>query len=495
MALLDPERRCIVIRVVYDGPALAGKTTNLKVLARSLGSEIFSGEEADGRTLFFDWVDYVGGSFDGMPIRCQIVGVPGQQVLMRRRRLLLETADTVVFVADSRPEQLAENKRAFGLLREVMAPMTPKVGIVAQANKRDIENPIALETLRDALDGGPALAITEAVAERGEGVRETFVFAVRLALDRVREQWKDQTLPKVEPKIEDGQQLYAAMKQAEQEEAPIATALGLHDMERRTPLPNSEDQAKTEQKVRNGAPPLPEASVPPGSVWPPVEGRVVIHEASRTKPICDRHRNGDWLAISQDWLFRSPFEGLFFDRDKGRAALVDWARWHAAAGGRLSTPRAVVLVPEAHNAWRLWQIVRRVRALDKTCQAFLTQPDDVLLGEGLFRVIDLRLQAESELVGAGWIAQLDLGSVSATEEGSPVFADFAPFPAQIPSAGTATSFDEERLVRDELGPILRSSLALAPSRIPAVLKSVQSVATRRDRKSVASLIRQVLLSS
>ena len=78
MALLDPQRQCIVLRAIYDGPAFAGKTTNLRALAESLGSKIYSGEEADGRTLYFDWVDYVGGLFEGLPIRCQIVGVPGQ---------------------------------------------------------------------------------------------------------------------------------------------------------------------------------------------------------------------------------------------------------------------------------------------------------------------------------------------------------------------------------------------------------------------------------
>ena len=103
MARIDPDRTQIVIRLVYDGPAKAGKTTSLRRLAQSLGVSMFSAPEEEGRTLYFDWLDYVGGLYEGMPIRCQVVSAPGQQVLESRRRLLLQSADAVVFVADSRP--------------------------------------------------------------------------------------------------------------------------------------------------------------------------------------------------------------------------------------------------------------------------------------------------------------------------------------------------------------------------------------------------------
>src|SRR5262245_13239688 len=99
MAIFDPERGCIVVRIVYDGAALAGKTTSLRALAESLGRPMFSGEEAEGRTLFLDWVDFVGGRFEGRPIRCQMVAVPGQPALASRRRRLLADVDTVVVVA------------------------------------------------------------------------------------------------------------------------------------------------------------------------------------------------------------------------------------------------------------------------------------------------------------------------------------------------------------------------------------------------------------
>src|SRR5262245_233839 len=108
MATYDAERGAIVVRIVYDGAALAGTTTTLQALARGFGRPIFSGDEAHGRTLHFDWVDFVGGRFEGSPIRCQLVSVPGQAALAARRRLLLETADAVVLVVDSTPGGAAE---------------------------------------------------------------------------------------------------------------------------------------------------------------------------------------------------------------------------------------------------------------------------------------------------------------------------------------------------------------------------------------------------
>ena len=92
MPIIDDERGVLVLRLVYDGPPFSGKTTTLRTLARGLGVDVVTPEEREGRTVFFDWVDYVGGLFDGRRIRCQIVSVPGQRELASRREHLLETA-------------------------------------------------------------------------------------------------------------------------------------------------------------------------------------------------------------------------------------------------------------------------------------------------------------------------------------------------------------------------------------------------------------------
>ncbi|MGH9886021.1 MAG: hypothetical protein ACREBE_10860, partial [bacterium] len=90
-----------MISVVYDGPPEAGKTTTVRALARGFGREVYTPEERDGRTVHFDWLEHIGGRFEGSPIRCQIVSVPGQKRWVRRRAHFLERADVVVFVGDT----------------------------------------------------------------------------------------------------------------------------------------------------------------------------------------------------------------------------------------------------------------------------------------------------------------------------------------------------------------------------------------------------------
>src|SRR5262245_57861088 len=106
MVLLDPETDEVVIRVVYDGPPEAGKTTSVRALAGSLGCAMYTPEQKDGRTVFFDWLDYTERLFESHRIRCQVVSVPGQSILAPRQQSLLRNADVVVFVADTTREHL-----------------------------------------------------------------------------------------------------------------------------------------------------------------------------------------------------------------------------------------------------------------------------------------------------------------------------------------------------------------------------------------------------
>ena len=98
MAALDPRDQTVVISIVYDGPPEAGKTTSVRALARGFGREVYTPEERNGRTVYFDLLEHTGGLFDGSPIRCEIASIPGQRRWTRRRRHFLDRADTVVFV-------------------------------------------------------------------------------------------------------------------------------------------------------------------------------------------------------------------------------------------------------------------------------------------------------------------------------------------------------------------------------------------------------------
>ncbi|MET0594509.1 MAG: ADP-ribosylation factor-like protein, partial [Polyangiaceae bacterium] len=186
MPTLDKARGVLVVRVVYDGPPMSGKTTTLQSLARSLGVTITSPEERNGRTLFFDWVDYVGGLFEGRQIRCQLLSVPAQEQLADRRQVVIQAADAVVVVADTRTSEMP---RAFDHLQKVLTwcrSQDPPVGVVLQANKRDEPTAVPRARIHETMSRIAPIAVVDSIATTGDGIREAFVLAVRLALDRVR---------------------------------------------------------------------------------------------------------------------------------------------------------------------------------------------------------------------------------------------------------------------------------------------------------------------
>jgi len=217
MAVLDPRNGTVVIRVVYDGAPMAGKSTSVAALGRGLGSDVYSPGEVSGRTLYFDWLDYIGGQFEGRRIRCQIISVPGQAVLAPRRRRLLESADVIVFVGDSSPAGFISDRGYLsGLLRVLKQIPGPPVGLVLQANKRDHPHAIPMEQIRSMTQSiGLRVGVVESVARNGVGIREAFVCALRLALERVREQMRRQQLPEVRPQVDTPQELLALLKKSE----------------------------------------------------------------------------------------------------------------------------------------------------------------------------------------------------------------------------------------------------------------------------------------
>ncbi len=187
MATIDPERNVVIVRILYDGPPLSGKTTNIKALRHTLANTgaLFTPEEEQGATLLFDWLDYKGGTFGGRPIACQIVTVPGQPTLRQRREYLLGTADVVVFVLDSRVTHVAAGLLYYQMLNEKLAHQAaPLPKIIVQANKQDCPDALSREQLQFFFNENTE--ITESAASDSRGVRETFVFAVRLALERLK---------------------------------------------------------------------------------------------------------------------------------------------------------------------------------------------------------------------------------------------------------------------------------------------------------------------
>jgi signal recognition particle receptor subunit beta len=179
-------------KIVYYGPGLCGKTTNLqwihdRTAPRSRGQMISLETEGD-RTLFFDLLPLDVGIIGGMKVRLQLYTVPGQVFYNATRRLVLKGVDGIVFVADSQAPALEPNEEALANLKQNLEELglsLSDVPVVYQYNKRDLRNIVPVERLEKVLNAGDAPSF-EAAAIHGVGVFETLKEISRLTLDSVR---------------------------------------------------------------------------------------------------------------------------------------------------------------------------------------------------------------------------------------------------------------------------------------------------------------------
>ncbi len=186
MPLFDPQLQRLVVRVVYDGPAFSGKTTNVaricELLPVARRTEVYTPGALKGRTMFFDWLEVDVGVVAKMPVTCQVLSVPGQRARSYRRRPLIHTADSVVYVADSREGVWEETRRVHALMRRYLRERGEAVPYLVQANKRDAEDAMPVETLRATLRLPEPVPMLPAVAATGEGVIATFAAACKAAI-------------------------------------------------------------------------------------------------------------------------------------------------------------------------------------------------------------------------------------------------------------------------------------------------------------------------
>jgi signal recognition particle receptor subunit beta len=186
MVLFNYSTKELTAKVVYYGPGLCGKTTNLqwiheKTPIKNKGKMLSLATEAD-RTLFFDFLPIDLGTIRGMKTRIQLYTVPGQVFYNATRRMVLKGADCVVFVADSQEPMLDANLDALANLRENLEAneIDPaEIPTVLQYNKRDLPNALPVEILNERLNPR-GLIFFEAVAMKGHGVDETLKGATGL---------------------------------------------------------------------------------------------------------------------------------------------------------------------------------------------------------------------------------------------------------------------------------------------------------------------------
>ncbi|HXY53145.1 MAG TPA: GTPase domain-containing protein [Nitrospirota bacterium] len=188
MSFINYSSREINCKIVFYGPGLCGKTTNLQYIYKktnpdSKGKMISLATETE-RTLFFDFLPLALGEIRGFKTRFHLYTVPGQVFYDASRKLILKGVDGVVFVADSQIERMEANIESIENLRTNLAEQgydMDKIPFVIQYNKRDLPNIVPLEELKKALNPR-RVPEYEAVAMEGTGVFDTLKAIAKLVI-------------------------------------------------------------------------------------------------------------------------------------------------------------------------------------------------------------------------------------------------------------------------------------------------------------------------
>ncbi len=201
MVLFNYGAKEITAKIVYYGPGLCGKTTNLqyiykKVPTKTKGKMISLATKSD-RTLFFDFLPLDLGQIGGLRTRFQLYTVPGQVFYNSTRKLVLKGADSVVFVADSQRRMMPANIESFENLKDNLHDEgidIESIPLVMQYNKRDLNDIVSIEELNKRINSlnRPFLA---ACATSGDGVLETLKMISKLTLEVLSKKYRSKKTP------------------------------------------------------------------------------------------------------------------------------------------------------------------------------------------------------------------------------------------------------------------------------------------------------------
>jgi mutual gliding-motility protein MglA len=196
MVYIDIQHREVTLKLVYYGPALSGKTTNLQQLhaqmADRAGTELVTLDTRDDRTLFFDLLPLEFETQGGFKIRLKLFTVPGQVIHNATRKIVLQGADGVAFIADSRVEQTRSNNESFANLKQNLREnglSFADIALVIQFNKRDLPGIRSDAEVKKIASKGKEPIYT-AVALEGQGVPETFLGLASLSWHRLEAKYQ-----------------------------------------------------------------------------------------------------------------------------------------------------------------------------------------------------------------------------------------------------------------------------------------------------------------
>jgi signal recognition particle receptor subunit beta len=183
-------QRELTLKIVYYGPGLSGKTTNLRALYQriqpQLRGHLMTLDTADDRTLFFDTLPLVFRA-GNLKVKIKLFTVPGQVMHNSTRRIVLQGADAIAFIADSQPAKRQENYKYWMNMVENLKMnglSIDNLPNVVQWNKKDLGDASTLEAIAKMREEGKQ-PVFEAIAVRGEGVVETFLSLVDLTFEQI----------------------------------------------------------------------------------------------------------------------------------------------------------------------------------------------------------------------------------------------------------------------------------------------------------------------
>ncbi len=254
MVFFNYATKQLAAKIVYYGPGLSGKTTNLQIIYRKTHpksrGELISLETGADRTLFFDLLPLEVGRIKGFRVRFQLYTVPGQVHYNETRKLVLKGVDGIIFVADSQEAVLNSNLESMENLRENLSFYNLKLEdlpLVIQYNKRDLANILPVPELESHLNdlGAPHF---EAIAVRGVGVFETLKGISKLTLARIAKKLEEQ---------EEGKKKYVTVeaepRKGEEDEEEESTVIippeRVQQMEKETEEKTKQNKSEQEEEI------------------------------------------------------------------------------------------------------------------------------------------------------------------------------------------------------------------------------------------------------
>lgn len=305
MATVNFSKREILCKIVYYGPGLCGKTTNLQTIHKKVPDKIrgnlTSVATKQDRTLFFDLLPLEVGRVRDFIIRLQLYTVPGQVYYNASRRIVLRGVDGVVFVADSQVGKMEENIESLqnlmdNLIENGVDPST--VPVVLQYNKRDMKPTYSVEELNSAINKND-LSYFEAIASTGQGVFNTLKGISAVVIKDVKDKLdtadtRRPSSPTPKPEIESATTEPTPKPQAETA-ATIQTPKPEAETAPPIQKPESTEQPQAAADTESNNDPTPKIRPAPPSF---------TNQPSHSKPDEPSDRQGFWDKVST--LLRKP---------------------------------------------------------------------------------------------------------------------------------------------------------------------------------------------